>query len=123
MDRKNDETYGNKTQSALKAYNLDPVKQYHSAGQIGYENYKKLESFASLYLEEKGFTLPKLLDIATARALSTDNKAWWDELMIMTGNKKAIVPQNVTTNNTQININAAEAVNFNAKFKEFLEKE
>ena len=34
------ETYGNKTKSAMKAYKS---KLYTTAGQIGWENYKKLE--------------------------------------------------------------------------------
>lgn len=125
-DKKNKDTYGNKTQSAIKAYNLDPDKQYSSAGVIGYENYKKLKGIASQFIEDKGFTLPKMLDIALAKMMKTDNKAWYDEVMILAGNKEPAGAQVLVQNNTQINnidLNAVEAKDFNKKFQKFLEAE
>lgn len=121
-----EETYGNKTFSAIVAYGLDPVKQYQSAAVIGYENFKKLKGFASMHLERQGFTVDKLIDIAANRAVTTENKAWWDEVAILSDIKQPPGTPMMVQNNTQINnvdINAPEAIDFNKKFKKFLEAE
>lgn len=123
-----EETYGNKTLSAIKAYNLDPVKKYTVAGSMGYQNYKKLQHMASVYADENGFTVNKLWDYAFARMMTANSgKEWWDEIMIATGNK---LPSNVLPNqdsvNTQINVfnlGSPEVLDFNSKFQKFLESQ
>jgi hypothetical protein len=126
LDKNNKTTYGNKTQSAIFAYSLDPIKQYFSAGVIGYDNYKKLKSLASSYLEGKGITTGRMLDIAVAKLLDRNGSiAWWDRIAELTGIKEAQgekTPQG--DSKTQINIfnlNSPEVNDFNSKFEKFLQ--
>jgi hypothetical protein len=60
------ETMGNATQSALKSYK---TKNYHSAGQIGYENLKKLETLGLMIAESEGLTVKEWYKIAAAKAV------------------------------------------------------
>ncbi len=60
------ETTGNATQSELKAYK---TKNYHSAGQIGYENLKKLETLGLMIAESEGLTVKEWYKIAAAKAV------------------------------------------------------
>lgn len=124
-NKNNPETYGNKTQSAILAYSLDPKTEYAIAGSMGYQNFKKLQSLASVFADHKGVTFDKLMQTAMARAMSSENPEWWDRVMEMTGYKEPKGAQVVVQNNTQNNVqvNGAEAVDFSAKFKQFLENE
>lgn len=65
LDKKSD-TYGNATQSAIKAYKL---KRYGSAGQIGYENLKKLENLGLLISEQNGITATEWHKILASKAV------------------------------------------------------
>jgi hypothetical protein len=131
LDQTNAETFGNALKSALIAYNLDPVTQYATAGQIGYENLKKLEDIRSItrrYLDDNGFTLPVLLNHALTKMADPTVKTdrWWTNLMKVTGYMDER-PQVNVQNNTQINHNTVqvtkeEAEQFNKDFEEFLEK-
>ena len=85
LDKKNKETYGNLTQSAIRAYMLDPKEQYDSASTIGSENYRKLRHLASMYAETKGLGFGKMLDIATQKMLVSKTPEWWDRLMKLFG--------------------------------------
>ena len=78
-------TYGNATQSALVAYNLDPKTQYFSAGKIGSENYKKVKNLASRYAESKGIGVGRMIDIALAKMIESKAPDWWDRLMQLFG--------------------------------------
>lgn len=124
LDKSNEETFGNKTQSALQAYNLDPKSQYHVGGQIGYENFKKLETFASSYADSKGYTVGKLLDHAYLKFLKSDSPEWWDRLMDYFGYrsmKPQVMVQNNTQTNTQINVvPEGEQKTFNDQFRDFI---
>lgn len=60
------ETYGNATKSALKAYK---TKKYHSAGQIGHENLKKLENFGIGFLEQEGITVKDWFKVLAKKAM------------------------------------------------------
>lgn len=50
------DTFGNATQSAIKAYNLDPEKQYEAAANIGWENLRKLDLEITELMDEMGLT-------------------------------------------------------------------
>jgi len=60
-------TYGNATKSALAVYK---TKKYHSAGQIGHENLKKLERLALVFSENNGVTAQDWFKIAASKAVS-----------------------------------------------------
>ncbi len=98
-------TFGNQTQAAIHAYNLDTVSQYQSAAVIGHENLKKLKSVASAYLTKKGLTFGTMLDIAAAKMAKSTNPQWW---MIVAEMMGIIEPQGKlnSTQTTQINISA-----------------
>lgn len=60
------ETRGNATKSALKAYK---TKKYHSAGQIGHENLKKLENLGLFFSEQNGVTALEWHRILASKAI------------------------------------------------------
>lgn len=129
LDRNNPLTYGNATQAALIAYSLDPVKQYHTARQMGYENLTKHDNLRAMYAESKGISLAKLLDVQIARALDPqqpNNKSWFDDLMIDLGYRKPkgaeVMVQTNIQNNTEVNVTEAEKESFNEKFIRFIEQ-
>ena len=78
-------TYGNATQSALVAYDLDPKTQYFSAGKIGSENYKKVKNLASRYAETKGIGVGRMIDVALGKTIESKSPDWWDRLMQLFG--------------------------------------
>lgn len=55
------DTFGNATQAAIDAYNLDPETQYDSAKQIGWENLTKLDLEINELMDEMGLSDAKLL--------------------------------------------------------------
>lgn len=128
LDKNNKTTYGNKTQSAIMAYSLDPIKQYHSAGVIGYENFKKLKSVASAYADSKGITAGQMIDVAWAKVFDSKNGGgidWWDRVAEITGLREPKgTPLVVQNNNTQVNnyeLGSTEVRDFNKDFQQFLE--
>lgn len=60
------ETKGNATRSALRAYK---TKKYHSAGQIGHENLKKLENLGLFFSEQNGITALEWHKILASKAI------------------------------------------------------
>jgi hypothetical protein len=60
------ETKGNATKSALRAYK---TKKYHSAGQIGHENLKKLENLGLFFSEQNGITALEWHKILASKAI------------------------------------------------------
>jgi len=75
MDKSNPDTYGNAVRSALKTYN---TSNYHSAGQIGYENLKKLENMKLMIAENEGFGIAEFIKVALAKGLKGTYKDWED---------------------------------------------
>jgi hypothetical protein len=63
LDEKNPKTFGNQTQSAIVAYNLDPVRQYGTANRIGHENVVKHKDIMAKYFQKRGMTYGKILDV------------------------------------------------------------
>lgn len=126
IDPSNKDTYGNATQSAIKAYNLDPVKQYNYARIQGHKLATKYNDVGRAYLESKGLTFIKMIDIAAMRVATTNNAKWWDIVATIGDYKKDEKPLVEVHNNTQINnydIHGSEVKNANSKFKEWLESQ
>ncbi len=127
FDRANKKTYGNKTQSAMAAYSLDPETQYWSAAKIGQENYKKLSIFATGYYDADGMTVAKVLDLIAVHAVAGKAKAL-EMLAILTDVYNPKLAQ-ITINNTQNNTNTITNVKaddprisqLNKDFQEFIE--
>lgn len=117
-------TYGNRTTSAIKAYDLDPVKQYNSACVIGSENFRKLKDAGSMFAEDLGLTYDFMLDVGKAKLGEKGTKMW--ELMMDTLGYREMkaepTPQGGTQNNT-FNITVNEAQDFESSFKKFLESQ
>jgi len=65
LDKKNKDTYGNATASALKAYNLDreDPKAYRVARVIGSKNITKVNNLRKEYFEAQGLTYGRMLDL------------------------------------------------------------
>lgn len=51
LDKSNAETFGNGTQSALRAYD---TTDYATAASIGHQNLKKLQHLSTMYAEKRG---------------------------------------------------------------------
>lgn len=123
LDKSSKETYGNRTQSAIMAYNLDPQTQYYSAGVIGHENFKKLKMVASEYFEREGMTVGKQLDLLVAKAVNTNNAKYLITMMEMTGvytPKPTIAVQNNTQNNISVQMTQERAKEFKEDFTKFI---
>lgn len=91
---KSSQTYGNATQSAIKAYRLKK-KQYHSAGVIGHENLKKLKNFGLRFEENDGRTVQDWYKILASKALNGSYEQVADFMQKMGMiDKDSNVPQN-----------------------------
>ncbi|MGH7204383.1 MAG: hypothetical protein ACREHC_08110, partial [Candidatus Levyibacteriota bacterium] len=123
-DPKNKETYGNRTESAMQAYNC---KNRHDAGNIGYQNYKKLGGLASVFVDDKGITIEKLLTVLATRAITSENPKWFEMLTEMIGMRDpkgaSVVINNLQQNNTTLTVSEEEKESFNEKFRKFVMKQ
>lgn len=100
LDKKS-ETYGNATQSAIKAYKLKP-KQYFTAGQIGSRNIKKVENLGLRFSEDSGISANDWWKIAAKKALNGSYEQTLDFMQrIGVAEKETNVPANQT--NLQFN--------------------
>lgn len=81
FDAKNKKTYGNATQSALKAYN---TTNYKSASVIGHENLVKLRHLSSTVADQLGYGFADLIKIGLAKMIkgSYDD---WNRMMVRLG--------------------------------------
>ena len=74
------ETHGNATKSALKSYN---VKKYFTAGAIGHQNYKKLQTIGMTIDELEGRGPKVWMQIASKKAMEgslEDVLTWMREI-------------------------------------------
>lgn len=116
------ETYGNATLSAIKAYSLDPIKQYHVGSNIGHQNFRKCENLALEIAGKNGWTYETFLRHGWLNMLKTENPAWFDRMGAILGFHTP-APTVQVQNNTQINVGEAEQVNFNDSFRKWQESE
>jgi len=124
LDKSNSKTYGNRTESAVQAgYNCQTRADFSN---IGSQNYRRLHGLASILAEDKGMTVEKMISIAAHRAITSENPEWFKLFAAITHVHDPKAPS-ITINNLQQNnfngeVSEAEKENFDAKFKEFLEK-
>lgn len=88
VDPKNKRTYGNATQAALAVYD---TKDYATAGSIGYQNLKKLQSATSLVLDSLGYDFAKLMKIG-AEKMEKEGYDTWEKFMVRIGVFEPMVP-------------------------------
>lgn len=94
FDESNKQTYFNATQSALKVYNTENVS---SAGHIGWENYKKLQTLASTVADLSGFGFNDLVKIGIQKMMMGEYSDW-DKFMVRLGyfqDKPTALTQNI----------------------------
>ena len=79
-------TFGNSTQSAIEAYNYDPVSQYKLATVTGVRNRKKAKEMGIVeaLLEKMGFGFGDLLRIGMKKVLE-GNYQDWERMMKLIG--------------------------------------
>lgn len=136
LDESSKETFGNATQSALRAYNLDPATQTGSAAVIGHENLRKLNNLRTIvgqYLEEHGFTLPVFINHALQKMAASSSDRWWRNLLLLAGYidpKQTIINNSASagasaaaqaTNNEFIQIAPEEEKKLSRDFADFLD--
>lgn len=73
MDKKSDDTYGNATQSALRAYQ---TTDYSTAGVIGHKNLKKYKMLALTTLDQMDLGFGILMQIGVKKMLGGNYKDW-----------------------------------------------
>lgn len=79
-------TFGNSTQSAIEAYNYDPINQYKLATVTGVRNRKKAIEMGIIegLLEKMGFGFGDLLKIGMKKVLEGDYQDW-EKMMKLIG--------------------------------------
>lgn len=70
---KRSESYGNATQSALRAYH---TTNYSTAGVIGHKNIKKYKTLASCVLDQMDYGFGVLMKIGIKKMLNGNYKDW-----------------------------------------------
>lgn len=124
-DPKNKQTYGNRTESAMQAYNC---KDRIVAASIGYQNFRKLQGLASIFVENKGITIEKLITVLATRAITSENPKWFEMFAEMIGIRDpkgaSMIINNVQQNNTiATTVSEEDQKSFNERFKEFVRKQ
>jgi hypothetical protein len=127
-DKNEKETYGNATKSAIKAYNLDPVRQYVVARRIGSDNITKHHSLAREFLEEEGYSLQYMMAFGLKKMHQAETPGWWKAIMEYSqfvdtkgSEAKTVNIQNNVQNN--VTVTTEEADDFNKQFTKFLESQ
>lgn len=105
LTKSNKETFGNATQSAITAYNLDPIKQYGVASQIGHENIRKHKQIHKRLFEELGITTGKLLEVIWNKAVVSNNLDLLQWVIDLVDADLPKLPTNKGSNNTYIQNN------------------
>lgn len=68
---------GNATRAAMKVFDTN---SYRSAQSIGSIYLKRAKDIGRFVMEEKGYGLGKMLDIAIEKMEDSDTPEWWDRL-------------------------------------------
>lgn len=73
---------GNGTAAAMNVFNC---KSRESAQVLGSKYLKKSAPFVRTYLEQKGFTYGRFIEIAIEKMGESKKTEWWDRLMVIGG--------------------------------------
>jgi hypothetical protein len=105
---------GNATEAAMTVFKLD---NRASAGVIGSRYLKEAKSTARVYMEKKGFTYGKLLELAMEKAMASKNTEWFDRLMKLGGYEDFM-----SKAKSDVNVNILTAGNQKDTFRGFIEE-
>ena len=105
FDKRNKETYGNATRSALQAYNLDEATQYDTASQIGRANISKHQNLIGKFYEKEGVTADKMYKILFDKMLQARNPDLWYSIA---GSMGLAVPDYKPVSSPQVYINNSQ---------------
>ena len=102
-------TYGNLTQSTIKAYGLSKAK-YDMVAHMASDNGQKLREIARIYGEKKGVTFGTMINFASDKmnSMNVPEKIkiqWWDRVMKLMGYMEQ------TTAKVQVQTNIQNIVN------------
>lgn len=73
---------GNATQAAMDVFDCNSRA---TAAAVGHEYLQKAKATARIYLEQKGATYGKMLEIAFQKSQDNKSPDWWDRLMKIAG--------------------------------------
>jgi hypothetical protein len=81
LDQRNQETWGNATRSALKAYD---TTSYFTAAKIGHTNLKKMKEMTGMVSDQLGFGFGDMMKIGLAK-VTTGSYDDWEKMMVRQG--------------------------------------
>lgn len=118
-DEKNKETYGNRTESAMQAFDCSSRAV---AATIGSRLFRKVKGLASSFADQKGYTFEILMGRALTQATSTESPEWWDRVMDMLEYRdlKPTVQVQQNTQNNYYDLRSPEVEKVNKAIKEAL---
>jgi hypothetical protein len=105
---------GNATEAAMTVFKMD---NRSSAAVVGSRYLKEAKSTARVYMEKKGFTYGKLLELAMEKAMASKNTEWFDRLMKLGGYEDFM-----SKGTSGVNVNILTAGNQKDTFKGFVEE-
>lgn len=105
---------GNATEAAMTVFKMD---NRASASVIGSRYLKEAKGTARVYMEKKGATYGRLLDIALEKAENSKNTEWWDRLMKLAGYEDFM-----SKAPTGVNVNILTASNQKDSFHGFVQE-
>lgn len=105
FNKKDKDTYGNATQSALRVYNTEDP---NVAGVIGHDNLRKLKDLGATFMDKEGFGFADLMKIGAGKMMKESYDVW-EKFMIRLG---YFEPEKKTNQFNQFNFggNFAEAI-------------
>jgi hypothetical protein len=117
--------FGNATQCAIEAYQLEVPRQYNYAKSLGHRLVTSNNHVARKILEKRGLHYAGMLNIAANKVMSTDNPRWWDIVAEHQGYNKDVKATVQVTNNqlNMFNLDSKEVKDFNKDFAKFLENQ
>lgn len=105
---------GNATEAAMTVFKLE---NRSSASVIGSRYLKEAKEAGRVYMEKKGFTYGKLLELAMEKAMASKNTEWFDRLMKIAGYEDFM-----SKSQSGVNVNILTAGNQKDSFKGFVEE-
>lgn len=105
---------GHVTDAAMTVFKL---KNRSSAATIGSRYMRQAKDLGRVFLEKKGATYGKLLEIALEKAINSKNTEWWDRLMKIAGYEDFM-----SKGGGAVNVNILTAQNDKNDFKGFIEE-
>lgn len=125
FDASNKQTFNNRTESAIIAYQLDPNDPHDrkTAHEIGSQNSRKLKSWAVRYYEQTGWTKEKVLDLIANKAVLSNNAKYTVMLAELTDTweeKPKITINSQTNINNIVQVTPEEEARLDKAFADFM---